>query len=250
MVRSGAVGPVCRALLLLGCAFVAACGDNHTPDSWPFFTWHHETEVGSYDLDHLDATTMQPILDRLQLAAADDSVVLLYGHIPGEMTSFATIDTVLARARELGLETFTFADLAAGGPPRAGICLSFDDTEVDAWYAMRDLLARYDAHVSFFVTLYATWNDAEKAELHQLYADGDSIEAHSVNHLNGPAYVASHGMAAYLADEVEPSITILRDDGFTPVAFSFPYGAHTPAMEHALVPVIPIARGITERPRD
>jgi hypothetical protein len=228
---------------------LCACGDNLEVDTWPFYSARHETEVGSISLDHLDATSVQPVLDRFDIARDDGTVVMLYAHVPGKTVSMATIEAALAHAREMGLASYTFRDLARRGPSGAGFCLSFDDEAIDAWYGMRDLLARYGAHVSFFVTRYPEWTADGRAKLHQLELDGHSIEAHGLHHRNARDYVAAHGMDAWIADEVQPSIDVLRADGFDPVAFAFPFGAHTAEMEDALVPKIPISRVISETPR-
>jgi hypothetical protein len=56
----------------------------------------------------------------------------------------------------------TFAALAAdleAGNTRSGICLSFDDADVDDWFLLRPLLARHSAHVSFMVTRYFEFTD-------------------------------------------------------------------------------------------
>jgi peptidoglycan/xylan/chitin deacetylase (PgdA/CDA1 family) len=239
-----------RTIAVIGCLGGLAGCDRERGDEAAFFTWTtNQTYVGSFDIDNLDAATLQPVLDEFSIAVAESSVVMVYGHNPGGETSWDTIHTVLQTAQELGLDSFTYADLAAGGPPRSGICLSFDDTEVDDWYAMRPLLAAYDARASFFVTRYYEFTDAQKAELQQLYADGDGIEAHTVHHLDGPAFIEQNGMDAWLTEEVQPSIDALRADGYTPVALAYPGGAHTAAMNAALVPVIPISRGISEQPR-
>jgi peptidoglycan/xylan/chitin deacetylase (PgdA/CDA1 family) len=111
---------------------------------------------------------------------------------------------VLAQAKDEGVPMLTFRDLAAGGDPRTGLCLSFDDTSITEWFGMRDLLARYDAHVTFFVTRYASTTPAERQMLHTLYDDGHSVEAHGVNHEHGIAYVTEHGLDAYLTGEVLP----------------------------------------------
>jgi hypothetical protein len=235
-----------RRLLL--CALLAACGDNKERDL-PFFEWNGQRTIGAYEVDHLDPTDVH-LRDAIDTGQPGNWVVMLYGHIPGVNVSFDTLEAVLVEAQRQHLPTFTFADLVAGTADRPGICLSFDDTEVDTWFALRDLLAKYDAHVTFFVTRYFQFTDDQRAKLHQLYADGNSIEAHGVNHVDSVAYVAANGLQALVDDEVQPSIDILRADGFTPVAYAHPGGGHTRAIDDAILERISLIRSISGAPKD
>jgi peptidoglycan/xylan/chitin deacetylase (PgdA/CDA1 family) len=233
-----------RVLLLL--AALAGCGDNLYGDL-PYVSGDGARIVGAYSIDKL-APDDPGLLRAIDFARDAHVVGMFYGHFPGVMASYETIEAVLARADADGLPTFTFADLATQ-PHETGICLSFDDTEVDAWSSLRDMLAAHGAHVTFFVTEYDTFTDDGRAELHQLLADGNSIEAHGVTHANAVDYVAAHGIDAYIADEVEPSFEILRQDGFSPVAFAYPYGAHDEAIDDALAARYALIRTISGHPR-
>ena len=64
-------------------------------------------------------------------------------------------------------------------------------------------------------------------------------------HLHANRYVAEHGIDAYIASEVQPSIDILRADGFAPVAFAYPYGEHTKALDDAMASHVRFVRGIS-----
>jgi hypothetical protein len=229
------------ALVLVG------CGDNLYRNP-PYYDWDDTTAVGAFKIDQLGGND-RGLLDAVDSVRGSDSVVLFYGHNPPAETTYEAIETLLGRAEQDGLEIFTFADRAAPRARHAGICLSFDDTDVDAWYALRGLLARHHAHVSFFVTQYTQLTEDQHAELHVLYAEGNSIEAHGVNHALSTAYIPQYGLQAYLDSEVQPSIDVLRGDGFTPVAYAHPGGAHTRELDEALAPRIRFARSISGQPR-
>jgi hypothetical protein len=248
--RSPARSPLAarHAACLLVAPALIACGDNRYRNP-PYYAWDDTAAVGAFSIDQL-AGDAPALLDAVDSVRGSDMVVLFYGHDPPNLTRYDAIDGLLTRAEHDGLAILTFADLAAGGPPRAGLCLSFDDTEVDAWYALRDLLARHRARVSFFVTAYATFTADQRAELHTLYAEGHSIEAHGVHHRDAVSYIAEHGLAAYLADEIQPSIDILRADGFTPVAYAHPNGSHTRELDEALAGRIRFTRSISGRPKE
>ena len=62
-------------------------------------------------------------------------------------------------------------------------------------------------------------------------------EAHGTTHANAIDYIAAHGLNGYLRDEIEPSTAALTADGFAPVAFAYPYGAHDATIEGPGSPV-------------
>lgn len=102
---------------------------------------------------------------------------------------------------------------------------------------------------SFFVTRYSLFTDEQRAKLHELYANHHSIEAHGVNHAYANEYIPQYGMQANIDNEVLPSIQILRDDGFAPVAYAHPGGAYTRELDDALLEHIAFVRGISGRPK-
>lgn len=231
---------------------LAACGDNGLPDfkandQDPYWHWNGQPDVGAYALDELTPKALDLILHRID--TLDDRVLVLYGHTGFQGVSRETIEAVLARAREDGVDLVTFADLARGGPHRAGVAVTFDDMEIDDWYGMRDLFAQYDARATFFVARYPEWTDDGRQKLKVLFDEGHSIEAHGLHHVNVCAYTAEHGLAAYITDEVLPSIDVLRADGFAPVSFAFPGGIMGNEIVDDLAPMIPITRGITQLPQ-
>src|SRR5207302_6697461 len=84
--------------------------------------------------------------------------------------------------------------------------------------------------------------DDQKAGIAMLAADGHDIEPHTVHHLHAKDYVAQHGLSAYIADEVTPSIQVLADAGYTPTSFAYPFGDHDDAIDHAVLALPGIAR--------
>jgi hypothetical protein len=232
-----------------GCLVVlalAGCGDNLARDL-PYYEWTGGGTVGAMELDHLAADDVG-MLDQVDCAADSGWVPMFYTHVPGQDVDLATLDALLARAEAHGLAFFTYADLLAG-PRRPGISLSFDDTEVDQWMLLRPILAKHGAHVSFFVTRYFEFSDAQRAELHQLYADGNTIEAHGVNHAYAVGYVADHGLDDFIMNEVVPSIDVLRADGFTPIAYAHPGGSHDREIDAAIHEHISLVRSISGAPK-
>lgn len=196
------------------------------------------------NLDTSANTSIASVDSALDRARDRGEVAELYAHHPGGTVPLAKIEHVLAGARDRGLAYFTYADFAHGRAVEPGLALSFDDTSVDAWFALRPLFQSYGARVTFFVSRYQNFHAEQRAELRQLAADGHAVEAHSVLHLRAPDYVEEHGLNAYVRDEVDPSIEILRGDGFAVDAFAYPFGARTDQLDHAIAKRVPVLRSV------
>jgi peptidoglycan/xylan/chitin deacetylase (PgdA/CDA1 family) len=235
------IRPRLATLAPLATLALCACGDNSYRDE-AYYSWNDATALGAFSLDGIKPDAAG-IRREVMFAREAKVVAMFYGHNPPIGTSYETIDALLTAADELDVPVYTFADLAGSEHRGPGICLSFDDTEVDAWFALRPLLGKHGAHVTFFVTEYADFTDQGRQKLHQLYAEGDSIEAHGIHHLFYDDYTG--GEASYIATEVQPSIDILRADGFAPVAFAYPGGTHTESLDHALASHIRFVRTIS-----
>ena len=79
-------------------------------------------------------------------------------------------------------------------------------------------------------------------ELMQLAADGNELEPHTVNHLHVLDYVAAHGLDAWLADEVDPSIQVMKDHGLEPHVFAYPFGERNDDLDRAMLERVPAVR--------
>ena len=196
-------------------------------------------------IDHAAGNTLASIDSALDRAAERREVVELYAHRPDLSISLATIEHVLAGARDRGLAFVTYADFAAGGGTGPGIALSFDDSDVGSWMAARALFTAYQARVTFFVTRYGALSGRDQASIRALADDGHDIEAHSVLHLRAPSYVEDHGLRAYLADEAVPSIDLLRAAGYPVTAYAYPFGARTDELDRALHKHVTILRSVS-----
>lgn len=186
------------------------------------------------DWDHVDET--------LAYASREGVVALLHAHVPGETIRMQTIDDLLTLADQYGLAFVRHDELSTFGEPRAGLALAFDDQATQAWTDMRDVFAAHGARVTFYVTRFTYYTDENKAQIAQLAADGHDIEAHTVNHLHANDYVAEHGIDAYLADEVVPSFQVLRDAGYMPSSFAFPFGQASESTINAVLDVPGVER--------
>lgn len=197
------------------------------------------------NLDSSAGSSLASIDSALERAAERDEVVELYAHRPTLSVPLATIEHVLAGARDRNLGFVTYADFAAGTAAGPGLALSFDDSGVPYWMEARALFQRYHARVTFFVSHYAALSDDERGKVRELASDGHDIAAHSVLHLRAPSYVEAHGLRAYLDDEVLPSIEVLRDDGYAVTSYAYPFGARTEELDHAISKHVPILRSVS-----
>ena len=210
-----------------------------------FYDWDGRDVLCAIGLDPASGNDLDSVLGGLDRAAERGEALMLFAHAPGSHVPFDRLEAVLAYAAEIGLDFVTARDLAAGGPPRAGLALSIDDSDVDAWLSARDLFRQYGARVSFYVTRFDRLTDDRRAALHELADDGHTIEAHGLRHLVAPDYVEEHGLAAYLREEALPSIELLRADGFDPVSFAYPYGNRTSELDAALLEHVQTVRSVT-----
>jgi PKD repeat protein len=121
-------------------------------------------------------------------------------------------------------------------PPssHAGVAITFDDNTVDQWYAIRDILIRNNAHVTFFVSQYEGLDQDQINKLKTLKADGNEIAFHGMYHTDVVEYLNTHSIQQYLDYEIIPGIDLMKNDGLTPVDFAYPYGSDDPAATLAL----------------
>ncbi len=87
-------------------------------------------------------------------------------------------------------------ELANNGQPapltQPGVCLTFDDRNLDDWEAMLPIFDKYNAHVTFFVC--GNIDEAMAARLKAIEAHGHAIGAHGKLHDNYHKCVTEKGM--------------------------------------------------------
>jgi peptidoglycan/xylan/chitin deacetylase (PgdA/CDA1 family) len=191
---------------------------------------------------NIDRASIDSGLDR---ARDRGEIVELYAHHPGVSVPVDKIEYVLAGAEARGLAFVTYGDFALGREVSPGLALSFDDTFVDEWVALLPVFERHHARVTFFVSRYAALPEEAHAGLQVLAASGHDIEAHSVRHFRAPDYVENYGIDAYLKDELDPSIAVLRGAGFEVNAFAYPFGARTGELDRAIAKRVPVIRSVS-----
>jgi len=126
----------------------------------------------------------------------------------------------------------------------AGVAITFDDIFVDDWFETRDLLKKYDAHVTFFVSEFPSRNASQIQKLKLLQQDGHEIAFHGTEHRNADAYLKNHTVQEYIDNEIIPGITLMQKNGLNPVDFSYPYGVKNDTLTEPLKHYFLHTRGI------
>ncbi len=196
------------------------------------------------NLDTKIEVTKAEVDDALDRSIDRGEILELYAHDPGRTVEVALIEHVVSGAHARQLPFVTYADFADGNVSGPGLALSFDDTSIQTWHDLLPMLAANTARVTFFISRYWDLRAAERALVHDLADAGHDIEPHTVNHLHAPQYVEQHGLAAYLRDEVKPSIDVLEVDGYHVRAFAYPFGARTSEIDDALLELVPVVRSV------
>ena len=219
---------------------LCACHDEH----WLTYPWDDRQVLCSEPFDDLKESVPWGLIDdQMNVAEATNSVLLLHAHIPGRSVSLDAIKRVLEMARTHQLEFLTIRDLDANAPPRRGLALGFDDDSVELWYGLRGLFDEYGAKITFNVSRWYMKTDEQRAELRQMFEEGHDVEPHSVNHLHAPEYVQKHGLAAYMANEMRPSIEGLLEAGYPPpMIYPYPFGLDSVELNDAILKFVPRVR--------
>lgn len=115
------------------------------------------------------------------------------------------------------------------------MAITFDDDYVDEWYGLRDVFNKYNAKVTFFVSHFDLLTAESIDKLKILQADGHEIGFHGMKHVNAVKFIEDNSMDKYMEEEILPGIDLMASCGFKPRNFSYPYGAHSVALDNRLL---------------
>ena len=221
-----------RAALLL--AMLCACRAELAELDGAFYSWDGRSVHCAVEVDDDAGWHWDDIAAGLDRARERGEVLELLVHNPGNSITWDHFEQLLAGVRDRALPFVTAKEMVSG-TPTPGVALMYDDWSVDLWVESLPLLAQYQARATIYVAHYKWLAPAEKAMVRQLADAGNDIEAHGVFHIRGPSYVEDHGVATYIAEEVGPSIDLLRGDGYDVVSFAYPFGMRTDEMDRAIL---------------
>jgi len=121
------------------------------------------------------------------------------------------------------------------------IILTFDDTNVDEWFAQRKLFDTYNIKATFFITRPHQLTEEQIWKLKELVADGHEIGCHGMNHIRA----TEENQYQYIETEIEPALQLLSGYGFSVTSFSYPFGAATPYLDSVLASYFTFIRKAT-----
>ncbi len=134
-----------------------------------------------------------------------------------------------------GLALGWMATAGVAAERRGGVALQFDD----GWHSwLTEVAPVVKAHggvaTGFVNNKYIADGRITMDELASLQNEfGWEIGSHTANHYNAPRYVQTKGLDAWLANELDPSLKLLREGGLRVNALVFPFNASTPEIERA-----------------
>lgn len=221
------------ASILFGLAVVAGCKHEKRKDFGPrFYSKPGDRVICSKGVDAVHEWKHPMLQASLEYAKAHGVVLQTFAHAPTLKLEEYFPDFDWAAAHGLPMVTWAELPTHQGG----GWAFNIDDNEVDTWYTWRDALKAHHAHVTFFVSNFAAFTPEQRAKLHELVADGNSVQAHGVAHADALPTVAQRGLDYYVNEEVLPSKTALAAAGFPdPIGFAYPYGNHDASIDAALL---------------
>jgi peptidoglycan/xylan/chitin deacetylase (PgdA/CDA1 family) len=199
--------------------------------------------VCAQSLDNKNVISTDAIAAGLDRARIDGTVLHLYAHETLRRAEASTLELVFAGAADRHLPFVTYRELV-DGTKTAGLAFSFDGHNLDNWNGLRPLFDRYGAKVTFFISSFFVLTEDELRMLHELATDGHAIEYHSTHHLNAEDFVEANGIDRYLAEDIFPDLQKMRDAGFDPTSYAYPFGARTSETDDALLQHFKMLRAI------
>jgi peptidoglycan/xylan/chitin deacetylase (PgdA/CDA1 family) len=130
-------------------------------------------------------------------------------------------------------------------PTQPGICLSFDDRSILEWSKLRPLFDKFNTRVTFFITQVDSLSQEEIELLRQLRNDGHEIGSHGALHVAAEDYIGKHSYEEYYTNEIDAGISSLRNHGFEPVSFAYPYGSSYWFTDRALLKKFSMVRSVS-----
>ncbi len=134
---------------------------------------------------------------------------------------------------------------------RPGVVLTFDDSHVNNWQEMQETFKEKGAVVTFFCNRWADYSEKwditkeEESMLKSFQDNGHEIGFHTVKHLSTKNHKydnESNKAQAYFDDQIEPGITNMRERGFEPKSFSYPFISGQPAHDELIRQELPHIR--------
>lgn len=124
----------------------------------------------------------------------------------------------------------------------SGICITFDDNYIYQWHSARELFSSYGARATFFVSWFHRLTDHQRLTLHDLCRYGHEVGYHTVNHPRASEFLDRFSIADYITQEVLPGLALMKEHGFEPTAFCYPYSDRNEQLDQELLRYFKILR--------
>ncbi len=120
---------------------------------------------------------------------------------------------------------------------QGGIALTFDDDRIDNWIQFLPFFDSTGIKATFYICRYHLLTPDQKNKLWILKNHGHEIAYHTTNHNNMVEYIVKyhHTLDELMRNEIEYDLSKMERDGFYPITFAYPYGAHTGELDHLLL---------------
>lgn len=127
---------------------------------------------------------------------------------------------------------------------KAGVALTFDDTTIDSWFKLRPMFKKYNAKATFFISHFYGLEATQINQLKILEQEGSEIGAHSHDH-KGVTKDFNDDITKipeYIEEQIKGPYDLMKNAGFNPVSFAYPYGEHHPEYDKAVRKFFPYIR--------
>lgn len=129
--------------------------------------------------------------------------------------------------------------------PNAGVVITFDDTNINEWFEADKILRKYSWKATFCVSKINTLHRSQIIDLLKLQQEGHEIGGHGFHHFDAPKFVAKNGIDAYINQEINPMLHLMRFYSLKVTSFAYPFGFRNPEIDAALLKKFKIVRGTT-----
>jgi hypothetical protein len=109
------------------------------------------------------------------------------------------------------------------------------DISADRWYDLKGFLKDNDIKITFYVNGYSLLKEAQISKMLEMQQDGHEIAHHTQTHPHIQEYLKTHSMAEYLQTEIADMKDKMKQDGFDPRTFAYPYGDYTSESDRELL---------------
>ena len=127
---------------------------------------------------------------------------------------------------------------------QAGFTLTFDDYDVDGWYSLKNSYLKYNTKATFFVSHFHTLTTNEVNKLKALEQDGHEIGCHTYDHkgVGKDFHYDANRINEYINSQIKPAYNNMKNAGFNPVSFAYPFGERNNAYDNAVKTYFPYLR--------